>query len=420
MKARCYNSALADKNQRMRSLSLYRLALLAFLPAFLSIPAAPQNRAAPARELAEKIAAHVQARSAVTVSLRNLSSMSQNEAAQVRRAIEGELRSKGMQLVGAERAVDEIRLTLSENVEGYLWVAEVGHGDSWEVVMTQSPAPSVSDRSSPSFSIRKTLLWTQASQMLDFATADISGGTALLVLEPERLVLYRLVSGRWTLDGVVAVAHSQFFPRDVRGRVVLQRDGGYTAYLPGVQCTGSTQPHLLTLCKENDNNWPLGSNADGLMAVFDWSRDYFTGALVPGLGTLTKLPPFYSAAAIQERGTTIWLFTLVDGGTRLVSAKGETLGVISGSGSELASVRNECSADSLVLTTRAGDSTRPDAVQAYEMANGEPMEAGASAEFAGPLVSLWSTPEGNAVTAVSRNLKTKQYEAFTLTVACGR
>jgi len=404
----------------MRSSFLYRRALLAFLPVFLSIAAMAQNWAAPARELAEKIVAHVQARSAVTVSLRNLSSMTQSDAAQVRRAIETELRTKGVQLVGADRAVDEVRLTLSENAGGYVWVAEIGHGDSWDVVVTEMAVPSVPDRSGPSISIRKTLVWTQSNPMLDFATSDVPGGAALLVLEAERVVLYRLAGGRWSLESYAPVTHSQPFPRDLRGRIVLQRDGGFTAYLPGVQCAGSTQPHLVTLCSENDNAWPVGSNADGLHAIFNWSRDYFTGVLVPGLGPLTKLPPFYSAAAIQERGATLWLFTLVDGSTRLVSAKGENLGVIGGSGSDLASVRGECSPDSLVLTTRAGDSTRPDAVQAYQMTNGEPVEAGPSAEFAGPLLSMWTTPEGNAVMAVSRNLKTKQYEAFTLTIACGR
>ena len=201
---------------------------------------------------------------------------------------------------------------------------------------------------------------------------------------------------------------------------MLQRDAGFTAYLPGVQCAGSTQPRLVALCNENDNAWPVGSNADGLQAIFNWSRNYFTGALVPGLGTLTKLPPFYSAATIQERGSTVWLFTLLDGSTRLVSAKGENLGVIGGSGSDLASIRGECTPDSLVLTTRAGDNTRPDAVQAYQMTNGEPVEAGPSAEFAGPLLSMWTTPDGIAATAISRDLKTKHYDAFTLTVACGR
>ncbi|HVP43350.1 MAG TPA: hypothetical protein VMS96_07945 [Terriglobales bacterium] len=403
----------------MRSSFLSRRALLALLPVLLSIAAAAQDWSAPARELAEKIVARVQARSAVTVSLRNLSSLTQNDAAQVRRALETELRTRGVQLVGADRAVDEVRLTLSENAVAYLWVAEIGHGDTWEVVMTQTPLPAVPQRGGTGVSIRRSLVWSQPEPMLDFATADLSGGSLLLVLEPDRLVLYRLAAGRWTRESTARIAHSQPLPRDVRGRLLLQRDGSFTAHLPGAHCEGNTQPQLMANCIESDDPWPLGASADGQRAVFNSSRHYFTGALVPGFGALAKLPPFYSAAALRDSAATVWLFSLVDGSTRLVGGGGETVGVVAGWGSDLAGIRSDCAQDSLLLTTRTGDSTRPDAVQAYGMAAGEPQEAGPSAEFAGPLLSLWTSGEGAAVTAISRNLRTKQYEAFTFTVVCG-
>ncbi len=420
MNTQCYNRALPGKNHRMPSSILYWRALLALLPVLLSIPVTAQNWAAPARELAEKIIAHVQARSAVTVSLRNVSSLTPNDAGQVRRTIEADLRAQGVHLVGADRAVDEVRLTLSENAGGFLWVAEVGHGDSWEVVMTTAPFPAAPDRGGAGVNIRKSLVWSQPEPMLDFATADVAGGPLLLVLEPERLTAYRPTSGHWKRDSATQVPHSQPFPRDVRGRLLLLRDGSFHAYLPGVHCEGSTQPQLVAKCSESDDPWPLGSNADGQRAIFNSSRDYFTGAVVPGLGSITKLPPFYSAALIRDQAPRVWLFSLLDGSTRLVNAGGGTLDLSAGWGSDLAGVRSDCAPDPLVLTTRAGDSTRPDAVQAYEMSSGEAVEAGASAEFAGPLLSLGTTAEGNAASVVSRNLRTKQYEAFTLTVVCSR
>lgn len=420
MNTQCYNRSLPGKNHRMQSSILYRRALLALLPVLLSIPVTAESWAAPARELAEKIVTHVQARSAVTVSLRNLSSLTPNDAAQVRRAIEAELRARGVQLMGADRAVDEVRLTLSENAGGYLWVAEVGHGDSWDVVMTTAPFPAVPDRGGAGVSIRKNLVWCQPEPMLDFATADVAGRPLLLVLEPERLAAYRLAGGHWMRESAAPVAHSQPFPRDLRGRLLLLRDGSFNAYLPGVHCEGSTQPQLVAKCSESDDPWPLGSGADGQRAIFNSSRDYFAGAVVPGLGPATKLPPFYSAALIRDQAPKVWLFSLADGSTRLVNAAGETLDLSAGWGSDLAGVRSDCAPGPLVLTTRAGDSTRPDAVQAYEMSAGEAVEAGPSAEFAGPLLSLWTTAEGNAASAVSRNLRTKQYEAFTLSVVCGR
>ncbi len=420
MNTQCYNRALPGKNHRMPSSILYRRALLALLPVLLSIPVTAETWAAPVRELAEKIVAHVQARSAVTVSLRNLSSLTQNDAAQVRRAIEEELRARGVQLVGADRAVDEVRLTLSENAGGYLWIAEVGHGESWEVVMTTAPFPAVPDRGGAGVTVRKNLVWTQPEPMLDFATADLPGGPVLLVLEPQRLAVYRPASGHWRRESSAPVLHSQPFSRDLRGRLLLLRDGSFNAYLPGVHCEGGTQPQLVAKCNENDDPWPLGANADGQRAIFNSSRDYFTGAVVPGLGSATKLPPFYSAALIRDQAPRVWLFSLLDGSTRLVNAGGEALDLMAGWGSDLAAVRSDCAQDPLVLTTRTGDSTRPDAVQAYEMSGGEAVEAGPSAEFAGALLSLWTTAEGNAASAISRNLRTQQYEAFTLTVVCSR
>ncbi len=377
-----------------------------------------QNWSAPARELADTIVAHLQSRSGATLSLRNLSSMTPNEAAKVRKAVEDQLRIAGVRLVSADRAVDEIRLTLSENANGYLWVAEVGHGDSWDIVMITAGSAPPREASGTGVTVRKKLQWTQPDLMLDFALLQMTSGPAVLVLEPDRLALYSLADR--TNRGIGPINHSQDFPRDVRGRLSVQPDGGFVAYLPGVQCTGVVQPRLISTCSENDNAWPLGSNTDNLRGIFNWSRNYFTGALVPGLGGVNKLPPFYTAAAFQERGTTMWLFTLLDGSTRLVSSKGENLGVIGGSGSDVAAIRSECSQDFLVLATRPGDETRPDAVQAFEMTNGEPSEAGASAEFPGPLLSLWTASDGNAVTAIARNLKTMQYEAFLLTVTCGR
>ena len=89
--------------------------------------------------------------------------------------------------------------------------------------MAEAPFPAVPDRGGAGFSIRKTLVWAQPEPMLDFAMAELPGGSALLVLEAERVAVYRLSSGRWALDSYAAVRHAQPFPRDLRGRLALQR-----------------------------------------------------------------------------------------------------------------------------------------------------------------------------------------------------
>jgi hypothetical protein len=66
------------------------------------------------------------------------------------------------------------------------------------------------------------------------------------------------------------------------------------------------------------------------------------------------------------------------------------------------------------LLTRPTDPTEPDAIQAYD-ASGK--AAGDPAEFSGPVTALWPGSEG--ITAISRNLRTGNYGAFRITIACG-
>ena len=378
-----------------------------------ALPLAAQVPPQSAQEFADKIVAHVQSRSAVTLTTKNISSLSSAAAADAQRIIESQLRARGVRLVEADRAVEEIRITFSENARGYLWIAEIGHGDSWEVVMLPVAGTGVGQASSQ-LVLRRVSLISQAEPILDVDGDERSG---LLVLSADRLTLYAMQNGRWTPGATAAITHQRPFPRDLRGRVVLSRDGSYIARLPGILCSGATQPQLTANCQETDDPWPL--NFDPPMSgFFNAARNYFTGALVPAQEA--KLPPFYAAAALVQPAGVTWLFSGVDGVTRLVGSMG-LVGSIPNWGSDLTVLRSNCGSGTQAIASRATDFNSLDALQAYEFANGQPSEAGAPLEFAGPITALWPVAsDSTRAVAVARNLKTGMYEAFSISIACSR
>ncbi len=387
----------------MRLSYLLRLLVAAIL---LAIPLNAQTWNVPAAALAEKVVPHVQARSAAALEIENRSSITAGEVANVRRAVETELRMRGLALVPAERAVETIKLTLSQNAQGYMWVARVGDA----VVMATAPLLPVPAGGAGSLVLRKTLLWSQPDRILDVAQLDPA---TLLILDEHSISLYSQIKGQWQQQGSVPL--ELVFPRDLRGRLAIRADLSFTAYLPGVSCAGAVQPQFRAECRAG-YAWPL---TNAVSAGFG-HLNAFTGELVPPLGSKEKLPAFYSAAPVQHAEDTGWLLALMDGHTRLIGPNGETLATFGGSGSDLATVQSGCGAGSQVLATRPSDPAGPDGIQAFEITAREPVEAAPALEFPGPVTALWTAADGRSATAVINNLKTGKYEAYSLTVTCGR
>jgi len=139
----------------------------------------------PAQELARKTSTRVDARAAILLTVRNMSSLGADEAAEVRRALRTELRREDLQLVSSPRAggkrrePDHVLVTLSENSQGYLWVAEIVRATEQnaaldvtmvEVARAKEAQPA---RSPVSLVIRKLLVWEQDEPILDAAAIDI-------------------------------------------------------------------------------------------------------------------------------------------------------------------------------------------------------------------------------------------------------
>jgi hypothetical protein len=230
--------------------------------------------------------------------------------------------------------------------------------------------------------LEKQLLWEQEQPILD----AVRVGGDVVVLDGARVLLMR---GGEQQSTTIAATHS--WPRDLRGRLSVS-GSAFTAWLPGTICQGGLQPQLTVSCRDSQDPWLL---APGAIATFSAARNYFTGRLDVAPGGTRDAAPFYSAAVVPGG----WIFN----------------GASEQWGSDIAGIETSCG--TRVLATRPSGPSEPDAIQPYEMGGAEPAIAGPPLEFSGPVTALWST--GASATAVSRDLQTGRYAAYSLAGHCG-
>lgn len=348
-----------------------------------------------ARDLARTVAAAV-AHEPVAVSVKNLSSISNADAAEIRREFESELKTPGS-------AAAEVHLTISENLTEFLLVAEIHRNGERQVLLESWPRPPAAPAAAPQdnparVTLEKKLLWEQELPILD----AVKTAGALLLLDPTRMLLVR---GDERQSVPIPVTHP--WPRDIRGRLSVS-DTAFTAYVPGAICRGSTEPRLSLVCLDSQDPWLL---APGAIATFAPDRNLFAGHIDVEPGGARDLPPFYSAAPAGDA----WIFAAPDGRAHVYSSSWESAASIEQWGSDIAAIQTPCGAR--ILATRPSSLAAEDAIQPYELTDASPTPAGPAVEFSGPITALWST--GSSATAVSRDLQTGRYAAFILAPTCG-
>ena len=189
----------------------------------------------PAAALADQIAA-ILGPGQAHITVRNLSTISVDEVTVIRRLLEQDLRAHGI-TPSTDEAANLLRVTLSENTRERLWIAEVVEGNETKVVMVTSDlAHSPVTQTAAGVTLHKQLIL--ASRELVLAVLEVSAG--LVVLEPERIVVYARAPGGWNQQAAAAVRQKRPLVRDPRGILLGTNDGlGFEAYLPGAHCDGT-------------------------------------------------------------------------------------------------------------------------------------------------------------------------------------
>ena len=373
--------------------------------------APPPPLADAAREFARRIASALTPRAEIQFELRNLSSMYAPEVVFVQRHLESYLYSAGFWIVPEGRKAPlQIRTTISENSAGYLWIAEVPRGDSMTVLMHTAPRPLLVDVLPviATVSVAKQLIWQQPEPMLDFwLTANDPGDfSTLFVLDTYKLSSYEREDGGWKLRRAIPIAHEKPWPRDFRGRLHVWREE-YSVSLPETSCHGRAQAQLTMKCEHGSWWWNLESGDDYfVLAPFVADRNYFEDKQHGGFYFGEALLPAPAIARHLRTGT--------DGRARLYHEGKDPVALFPDWGSDIQGVDTECGSRVQVLVTRSGDWTLSDAIQAYEIVGIEAVPVSSPVEFPGPILALWDNH------AVVRNLKTGRYEAYRLTISCGK
>jgi hypothetical protein len=403
-------------NSRIPSF-LYIRILLAFFVLGHGLPMHADDLASLEDEFAEKIIS-VTGPGALAVQVTNHSSLSKNQVESVQRGLLAGLASFGGRLVDQGQAVATVRVSLSEDLRNYVWIAEIKQAtNASSVAMISAPRLkfNVSPLENAPLSIRKTLLWSSEARILD--VAEISGGH-LLVLYPEQITLYKSQGGKWQAEQSLAVTHSRPWPRDLRGRLVPRKDHLFDAYLPGLFCQSKASAPLGVNCRQSDDPWPIGSEQEPQSGFFTPARNYFTGALSPGVGRTRAAPAFYSAAWIPRERYTLWLFAGLDGSIHSLDGVSDQTANL-GWGSDIASVHSGCGSGWQVLASSPANGAE-DSIRAFEMSDREPVPATQAISLDGGVSALWTAPDGGSAIAVSRHQETGAYEAFQLTITCGQ
>jgi hypothetical protein len=424
--------------------------VLLILPVFLSLVSgayAIDSRGSE-QQLARKVAA-ITGPGAIALSFENRSSLSKKEADAITGRLRADLESLGVRDVTPDQAAATVTVTLSENPTSFIWVAQIhlGAGES-SLAMVSFPRGEGASftRESMPVTLREVPLWVQEDRILDIAVLEEDpppnpAAKYIAVLDSEKLSLYRLQGGKWKQEQALSISHSRPWPRDLRGRLIAAKDHLLDAYLPGVRCHLTAALPLALTCRESDDPWPLSGRPLSLgMSILDSpssgtpggassrvallsaflapTRNFFTGALAPGVGKFSTVPKFYSAAPLPRDKYVLWLFASVDGQVHLLDGVTDQVARLDW-GSDVASINTSCGSGWQVIATGSANSAG-DSVRAYEFVDRDPVAVSAAAEFSGEITALWTEISGETALVVVRNQRAGNYEAFRLAAACSQ
>jgi hypothetical protein len=420
-----YNSGIPNvrANSMCHLVSLAHIlrvvARFSFVLLGLAIAAGAVDWNEPEQQLARKIVA-VTGPGAVALTVENRSSLNKRDNEIVQNGLRSALEAAGIRYVNAEQAAATVAIFLSENSAAYVWVAEIRQGaGETAVVMVSAPRPAgvTAAHESVPLRLRKLELWTQADPILDVAVLEENPApTHIAVLDAERVALYRLQAGKWQQEQALGIVHARPWPRDLRGRLIPAKDHLLDVYLPGVICRSGAAAPL--------SSFPgAGSTAvavSPLGAFFAPTRNFFTGALTPGIGKFTTVSKFYSAAFLPRSKYLLWIFAATDGLVHMIDGINDQA-VRFDWGSDLTSLKTSCGAGWQVLATSPAEGTE-DSVRAYEFPDRDPVAVSAPMDFlgSGVVTTLWTEAKGDTAIAVVKNQETGNYEAFRLAVVCSQ
>jgi len=223
--------------------TLLLLFVLAGMPSAMRCAALEDS----AQELARKIAASLPAQDAVSIEIRNLSSLTPEETTTIEQALRTDLENGGLRVTGAGSSVS-VRITLSESLKAFVWTAEILQADASRVMFVEVARPFENRAVSHTaqFSLHGEKFWEGPEPVLDaaiVATHDTEPLTVLLV--PDGLLVRKADSGS---ANKISLDSLQSKSRDPRG-ALLNRVFPLSVLLESNVCTVALDPGAVSECR---------------------------------------------------------------------------------------------------------------------------------------------------------------------------
>lgn len=343
----------------------YRTLLLFFI--LLGTPMAARSGTLEdsAQDLARKIAASLPPRVGVAVDIQNISTLTPREVDRVSQALNGVLQESGFNL--DRGGAVHVSVMLSENVKGFLWIAEISSGDASRVVLMAVPRAPEDRPAAYSMPIllRGEKFWEGPEQILDAVEVTTSkDGETLLLLQLDGLMIRKKGADS---SFKVEVPSAQAATRMPFGSIQGENACRLLEFSPCVVvtliwhiCTIALETHTVGECHVEGP--PSG-------------RDF---PFIPNLFVSRTFP----------RGR-----------------------------SEFTEMSGHCGTQ-VRFATGTGDYTQPDSVQAFEEQWATFVPLSDELSFPGPVMALHVTDR--APTAIVRNLQTGNYEAYRISISCAQ
>ena len=339
--------------------SNYSCRILLFLFVLLGMPilARCDSLEDSAKELAQKIAGALTSQEVVAIEVRNLSSLTLSEAAQVEQTLKSELSNRGVHPPSNGSVSGRIVVTLSENVKSQVWTAEIRQGDESRTVLLVVPHSNTAPSSPMTLPvlIGSERFWVGPQRIVDAATTVAPNGDQLVVaLVPDALVIRNVREGsEIKIDVPLGISTSEL--REPTGTLSLVGNSVDVQHGPRI-CKVSLDTHAVIECQD------------------------FHGETRPDY-----------APSIKGGKATLPAPTNCTGGRGMPW-----------------------------FVTGTGDDTQSDFLEIVAPQDLESTIVSNQLNFPGPVLAIHGGTGDSPFRAIVKNLRTGNYEAYRLSISCGQ
>jgi hypothetical protein len=284
------------------------------------------------------------------------------------------LAERGFRIIDGTAATTTVAIGCGRNLREHVCVAEIrSDGRDQIATVTRRMTASTPEPRPTALALELRPLVSQQTQILDVALVS----SRLFVLDVAAVTLLEQKDGAWRAVQSRPLQPSPAWPRDPRGRVRIE-EGRLDLFLPGMSCTGRTEP-LDISCSERQQAWPIGIDNNGL----EPGRNYFRAA---------DGAVFYNSAPLRA-----------------------------GANDDAIGMSTACAAGTYVVAVSpSGRVDGGDLLQLSRVADGRLVQAASPVVLPGVVTALWAEGDQTSAVVVTHDVIAGRYDAFHASISCSR